>query len=87
MVEKVIFFEYKLKICLVGYVSWFEVMIGICNVEFVVIFFYFENFSMVLLEVMVKWKVLIYIKCILGFEIIVDGMNGLLVELDDIIDL
>ena len=87
LAEKAILSEYKSKIRLAGYVSRSEVMTGIRNAEFVVIPSYFENFSMAPLEVMAKRKALIYTKRTSGPEIIADGMNGLLVEPDDITDL
>lgn len=81
--------EFQNRIVITGYVQRSEVLAHIEASDFVVIPSYFENFSMVPLEVMAKQKAVIYTKRTSGPEIITDSQNGLLVEpdnLDEIID-
>lgn len=85
--ERMITAENAERICLTGYVSRDQVISAIEEAAFVVIPSYFENFSMAPLEVMAKGKALIYTKRTSGPEIIDDGVNGLLVEPDNLTEL
>lgn len=87
LAEKSILPMYANRIHLVGYVSRDEVMSAIRRSAFVVIPSYFENFSMAPLEVMAKQKAIIYTQRTSGPEVITDGINGLLVDPDDLDDL
>jgi glycosyltransferase involved in cell wall biosynthesis len=87
LAEKSITSENKDRIQLLGYVSRAEVISAIETSAFVVIPSYFENFSMAPLEVMAKHKTIIYTSRTSGPEIISDGLNGFLVEPDDLLEL
>lgn len=85
--EKSIKLANKDRIKFLGYVNRTDVISSIETCDFVVIPSYFENFSMAPLEVMAKRKALIYTSRTSGPEIITDGVNGFLVEPNDIIDI
>lgn len=63
-----------------GYISRKEICNYINNATFCCVPSFFENFSMVALEIMALGKALIYTKESSGPEIIQDGVNGLLVN-------
>lgn len=67
-----------------GYCNHNEIKKAIDNCSFACIPTFFENFSMVALEVMARRKALIYTIRTSGKEVIDDGINGLLVEPTDI---
>ena len=67
-----------------GYCNHNEIKKAIDNCSFACIPTFFENFSMVALEVMARQKALIYTTRTSGKEIIDDGINGLLVDPTDI---
>lgn len=67
-----------------GYCNHNEIKKAIDNCSFACIPTYFENFSMVALEVMSRQKALIYTTRTSGKEIIDDGIDGLLVDPTDI---
>ena len=67
-----------------GYLSREEIQQQIDISAFACVPSYFENFSMVALEIMAREKALIYTERTSGVEIIDDGKNGLLVDPENI---
>lgn len=63
-----------------GYISRKEICEYIANAAFCCVPSYFENFSMVALEIMTLGKALIYTRESSGPEVITDGKNGILVN-------
>jgi glycosyltransferase involved in cell wall biosynthesis len=72
------------RIRFTGYVDRAHVIQAIDEAAFVVAPSYFENFSMVPLEVMARQTAIIYTSRASGKEIIADGVNGLLIDPDDL---
>lgn len=75
------------RIQFLGHVSRSDVISAIETSDFVVIPSYFETLGMAPLEVMAKRKALIYTIRTSGPEIITDGLNGFLVEPNDLLDI
>lgn len=72
------------RVKFLGYIGKKEVEEEIRSCTFACIPTYYENFSMVALEIMAKSKALIYTKEASGNEVIEDGVDGLLVNPFDI---
>ena len=72
------------KVTFVGYCNREKIKQEIDNCSFACIPTYFENFSMVALEVMAREKALVYTERTSGKEIIVDNCNGFLVNPENI---
>lgn len=72
------------KVTFVGYCNREKIKQEIDNCSFACIPTYFENFSMVALEVMAREKALVYTERTSGKEIIEDNCNGFLVDPENI---
>lgn len=72
------------KVVFTGYLPRKEVCQYIKNATFCVVPSYFENFSMVALEIMALGKALVYTKEASGSEVIDNGVDGLLVNPRDV---
>lgn len=72
------------KVTFVGYCNRDKIKEEIDNCSFACIPTYFENFSMVALEVMAREKALVYTERTSGKEIIEDNSNGFLVNPENI---
>lgn len=75
------------KVTFVGYCNREKIKQEIDNCSFACIPTYFENFSMVALEVMAREKALVYTERTSGKEIINDNRNGFLVNPENIADI
>lgn len=76
--------EYQERVKFLGFCSRQQIQQEIDRCGFACIPTYFENFSMVALEILGRGKALIYTERTSGKEIIQDGENGLLVNPEDI---
>lgn len=72
------------KVTFLGFCNREEIKQEIDNCSFACIPTYFENFSMVALEIMAREKALIYTERTSGKEIIKDNCNGFVVDPDNI---
>lgn len=72
------------RVVFTGFMPQERVMEEIDNSGFCVLPSYFENFSMAALEVLARHKALMYTDRTSGHELIQDGVNGLLVDPDNI---
>ena len=72
------------KVTFVGYCNRQKIKQEIDNCSFACIPSYFENFSMVALEVMAREKALVYTERTSGKEIIEDNYNGFLIDPDNV---
>lgn len=74
----------KEQVIFEGYCNRATIKEAIDNCSFACIPSFFENFSMVALEIMARKKALIYTNRASGKEIIDDGINGILVDPDSV---
>lgn len=76
--------RYSDRVVFAGFMPQERVMAEIDDSGFCVLPSYFENFSMAALEVLARHKALIYTDRTSGHELIQDGINGLLVDPDNV---
>lgn len=74
----------KDRVSFLGLCNREQLKLEITNCTFACVPSYFENFSMVALEIMGRRRALIYTNRTSGPEVIEDGVNGLLVDPEDI---
>ena len=76
--------KYPERVHFTGYLHRDKVIEEIDNAAFCVLPSYFENFSMAALEVLARRRALIYTNRASGAELIEDGIDGLLIDPDNI---
>ena len=81
--KEIINIKYHHRVKFLGYCNREELTDTIDHCSFVCIPSYFENFSMVVLEVMARGKAIIFTERTSGKEIISDGYNGYTVNPED----
>lgn len=79
--------EYKDRVIFMGYCDRERLKEEIDDCSFACIPSYFENFSMVPLEIMARGKTIIYTSRTSGPEIVDDGIDGFTVDPDDVVGL